>query len=105
MERPFQTGDHISYKGAHLRTKDHRGPARDYKCQCGRQARDWAYVYRSDRERVELQGEHAGRRYSPDPKDYEPMCRACHIHLDDEFRTELDGRARMGWEIGRTYRG
>lgn len=81
----------MSYYTAHRKLKDTRGRASSLDCcQCGGRARDWAYQHTSSDEKVDPQ---TGRVYSDDPRDYEPMCRACHISLDN-LKTPHVGSAR-----------
>lgn len=55
------------------------GAASLYRCvSCASQAEDYALQPGRGR----LTEPVRGRRYSPDPDDYVPMCRACHRPLD-----------------------
>ena len=70
----------MSYYTVHRKLKDTRGRASSLDCYlCGKRARDWAYQHTSSDEKVDLR---TGRVYSDDPRDYEPMCRACHRQRD-----------------------
>lgn len=77
----------VSYYAAHLRVKYWRGPARIHTCTCGAEAKDWAYVGDSPHEqRGEVRRgpsrEPSHLAWSPNPLDYVPRCRPCHIEMD-----------------------
>jgi hypothetical protein len=93
------TGDAATYSARHKRVVQARGLAKDQEClNCGARARDWAQVHGTD---------------GLDAKDYNPLCRKCHIKYDeshpnakkthcnkghplvgDNLRIEPDGRRR-----------
>lgn len=76
-----------SYLAAHQRVYTSRGAARNWRCiKCGEPAQQWAYRVGSPRQ---MSGQVQVRRrsgnlgashmlWSPDPADYDPMCRLCH---------------------------
>lgn len=72
----------VSYDAAHARVRALRGSASSWRCvRCGEPAQEWAYRGGSPRERRGAVAD--GRRvrrmaWSPDPSDYDPMCRSCH---------------------------
>jgi hypothetical protein len=67
----------VSYNSAHARTRRERGSAKHQDCViCDGPARDWALRHGCER----LEGSEGW--YSPDPQDYDPMCRRCHIAYD-----------------------
>lgn len=75
----------ISYETAHYRVARWRGRASIHQCECGAQAHQWAYRKNSPHEQVGTT--HSARgdievRFSPDPMDYDPMCRSCHTRFD-----------------------
>lgn len=80
----------LSYQAAHLRLRANRGPASRWRCiACGEPAEQWAYRAGSEREITgEAPYQKNGRRrsrhlaWSPDPADYDPMCRPCHAARD-----------------------
>lgn len=75
--------DHVTYGGAHIRVRRSRGPAVDHPCaDCGQPASDWSYVGGSDHEQTEPAPNGTPLRYSPDPSDYAPRCRPCHMRFD-----------------------
>lgn len=67
------------YQKAHRNVVTSRGAAKEHRCSCGDWAHDWAF--QRDRSTAVLYtGE--GWSYSLDVADYEPMCRPCHLRLD-----------------------
>ena len=80
----------ISYMGAHKRLERERGPAKDHPCEfCAQPAHHWSYKGNSAQE---IRGPHSKRQpaetaWSPDPRDYRPLCASCH--------RVYDGLARM----------
>lgn len=72
----------VSYHAAHARVRKLRGPASSWRCiRCGTPAQEWAYRGGSPRERRGVVDSGTKRRrmaWSPDPSDYDPMCRSCH---------------------------
>lgn len=92
----------VSYHAAHARVRKLRGSASVWRCiHCGVPAQEWAYRGGSPRERRGVVDEGGKRRrmaWSPDPSDYDPMCRSCHGSADRPeygkgYRHDLD-RAR-----------
>lgn len=84
-EREWATAE-VGYKTAHNRVAVTYGLASLHSCiDCGEQAKEWSYRGGSP---VELIGEHtneSGTRmvaYSPDPRDYDPRCKSCHVKYD-----------------------
>lgn len=71
-------GNQINYIAAHHRVYSSKGKATNHLCPCGAQAHEWAYQGGCENELIDPRG----RRYSPDPDRYEPMCRKCHRALD-----------------------
>lgn len=73
----------ISYKTAHARVRDERGPASALSCdECGDRATEWSYGGFGLDEQV---GTVAGcpALWSPDPADYDPLCSRCHWERDE----------------------
>jgi hypothetical protein len=75
---PNWKGDDIDYSGAHKRLRRDRGPASDYICPCGRQARDWAYSNVCQDEKQSDFGP-----YCVHIDCYEPLCVSCHRVKDN----------------------
>lgn len=72
----------INYKAAHMRIRKERGRARDHQCvDCGGTAAQWSYNGGSE---DELSGDSNGFPvvFSPNPSDYSPRCRQCHVNFD-----------------------
>ncbi len=81
----------MTYYTVHDRLRRTRGKATSLECvQCGERARDWAYQHTSSDEKIDPR---TGRVYSEDPSAYDPMCRKCHISLDN-LKTPHVGSAR-----------
>ena len=76
----------VSYDAAHARVRKLRGSASLWRCiRCGEPAQEWAYRGGSPRERrgTVVSGRKTRRMaWSPDPSDYDPMCRTCHGTTD-----------------------
>jgi hypothetical protein len=76
----------ISYKAAHARVRAVRGPASASICgECGDRAAEWAYTGFGLDEQVGIpyDGFDGYALWSPDPADYDPLCRRCHWELDE----------------------
>lgn len=70
--------NNIGYGTAHERVRGYRGPASGYLCcECGAQARQWAYDHADADERASDLGP-----YSVNPAHYRPMCVPCHKRFD-----------------------
>jgi hypothetical protein len=72
----------MTYQACHARLRAQRGLASQWTCvRCGRRAEEWAYRGGSP---SEIEGDVHTRdkvrhmRWSPEPSDYDPMCRRCH---------------------------
>lgn len=97
----------MSYYTVHRKLKDTRGRASSLDCYlCGKRARDWAYQHTSSDEKVDPR---TGRVYSDDPRDYEPMCRACHRQRDllrqESVRSAAEaGGKRVGEATAKRWR-
>jgi hypothetical protein len=75
--------DEIGYLAAHDRVRKARGRAQLHRCvSCGQTATNWAYKKDAKTKRTEASGPFAGHPFSPDPTDYQPMCRSCHNSYD-----------------------
>lgn len=85
-----------TYGTSHDRVRVARGAASSWRCiHCGAPAQEWAYRAGSPREIsaiVVRGGKRKHLSWSPDPADYDPMCKPCHGDRD-----------RPG-EYGRGYR-
>lgn len=80
----------ISYSQAHKRLERWCGPASNQSCvDCDRDAEQW--TLKADPSHLFTDGV-CGRskalRYSTDPRDYEPMCTACHARRRREAPSE-----------------
>jgi hypothetical protein len=85
QNRRSKPADRVSYRTAHKRIERAKGKAVGHSCvDCGRRAQDWSL--RHDALVTHL-GNNGGFscRYSGDPDDYDPRCKACHLAYD---RTE-----------------
>lgn len=84
----------LTYLAAHKRVYRARGSAESYDCvHCGNPAQDWAYQNCAGS--AELVNRY-GRRYSPNPGDYDPLCKACHAAYDTHWVAGLEAvRAMM----------
>ena len=72
-------GDAVGYVGAHHRVTKRHGAAALYHCACcPARALDYALLPGHG----QLEDSATGYRYSSEPDDYAPMCRACHRPLD-----------------------
>lgn len=70
--------DDIGYGTAHERVRGQRGKASGYECcNCGGQAKHWAYDHDDPDERTSSMG-----AYSVSPEHYLPMCVPCHKRFD-----------------------
>ena len=76
-------GDQVGYFGAHFRVRRTKGAASDHTCACGSQAAHWAYDNNDPNESRHTDG----RRYSPDPAHYLPLCVPCHSKHDADARS------------------
>jgi hypothetical protein len=77
--------DVIGYGSAHDRVRKMRGHARTHLCvSCAEKAADWALRKDAQTRRVEQSGPSAGYPFSPNPDDYQPMCRSCHNSYDSD---------------------
>lgn len=80
----------ITYNGAHSRVRRARNNASMYPCadNCGQQAEEWSYRHGSPHEMTERVTNRHGNEYvyaySPDPADYDPLCKPCHTRYDSE---------------------
>lgn len=74
------TRDDITYSGAHQRVKRELGLPHIHNCaDCGAPATEYAFNNRSG---ADVRVSERGLRYSIDPSDYIPVCRACHRRRD-----------------------
>jgi hypothetical protein len=87
---PMWKGNDIGYGAAHERVYRLHGKASDWPCsaRCGRQAEEWAYCHDAENELYELvknpHGNYIEVPYSPNPDDYVPLCKPCHVDFDRE---------------------
>lgn len=76
----------IAYSTAHTRVAYWRGRAADMACDCGSRASEWAYRGDSPHEQTgtvtSFKGLEVEVAWSPDPMDYTPLCRSCHVSFD-----------------------
>lgn len=79
----------VTYQTAHQRVYRWRGAARIHACEhCGSGARDWAYTHDGEHELITMVAGWSTKvkekeiAYSPDPRDYIPLCRSCHVKFD-----------------------
>lgn len=83
-DNPAWTGDNATYQTVHERLYRKRGKAKDYVCECGRQAKHWSYDHSDPNEKSEQ-----GKPYSLDLLRYTPKCVPCHKRDDLEFKRVL----------------
>lgn len=77
----------IGYVAAHDRIRKEHGLAAERQCvSCPDQAADWALKREAREKGMESSGLHAGLPFSPDPADYQPMCRSCHSSYDKSHK-------------------
>lgn len=70
----------IKYLAAHNRVYRVRGIATEHTCvACSGPAKDWALKHEAGDRQVDPDN---GLAFSPDPEDYQPMCRSCHARYD-----------------------
>lgn len=69
------------YALVHNRLPFWRGSAKQYKCGCGNQAEEWAYMNACPNEKQSQFG-----AYSLDPDEYAPLCIPCHRRMDRGVR-------------------
>jgi hypothetical protein len=82
MEHPVWRGNQVKYIAAHQRVHRLKGRAANHTCHCGSQAQEWAYDGGCPDELIDDRG----RKYSPNPDYYNPMCRSCHRAFDRGWR-------------------
>lgn len=94
---PRWKGDQINYHAAHQRVRNTLGSPSQYPCAdyCGALAQDWAYRHGSPAEQWGQTRQGGQAPYSPDPMDYDPLCRCCHRARD---RAEAGARMRREFE-------
>ena len=68
-KHPNWKGDEVGYSSLHEWIGINWGKARNYLCECGNQALDWACITRI---------------YNRDRNNWQPMCRSC--HKTDEYK-------------------
>lgn len=82
IERPLA----LSYLSCHSRVRSWRGVASSHTCPCGETAAEWAYKGEAAKHRISgvlvRQGKRKHMTWSPDPADYDALCRRCHGHRD-----------------------
>lgn len=84
QNRRNKPADKVSYRTAHKRVERAKGKASEHACMdCGQQAQDWSLRHDAP---VTHEGNNGGFscRYSGNPDDYEPRCKACHATYDRE---------------------
>lgn len=78
----------LTYQQQHRRVPKARGKASNYRCVCGKPAREWSYQHH-----LECPDEMTenGRPYCPHVDHYSSRCRSCHINYDmtDEKRANV----------------
>lgn len=94
---PASKGDDVSYHGAHRRIVRQRGRANEHRCTwCDQPAEQWALGHATARVMRDRSGKNAGLPYSPDPSDYQPMCRKHHGDFDRKHRELMRDTPRDG---------
>lgn len=79
------------YQTAHNQIRLQRGAASTHLCvDCAAPAADWSLKHDSKQRIVALDGTRAGLAFSPDPTDYEPRCKPCHVTYDREANRGRD---------------
>jgi len=77
----------VGYLAAHTRLYRARGKAKDYTCECGKQAAHWAFLWReTPQERWILSNKNNRCIYSLYESDYAPMCGVCASWYDKDER-------------------
>lgn len=76
--------ERATYKAAHRRIYQVRGPASAYPCiDCGDQAAQWAYDHQDPDELTDvIDRKGTIAPFSLDPMHYRPLCRSCHARAD-----------------------
>jgi hypothetical protein len=76
-----------TYSAAHDLVKATKGTPANHECiTCGEAAQEWALMPGSPDETFQTYGPHANKRFSPNPEDYQPMCRSDHRRMDAQYR-------------------
>lgn len=92
VNHPNYSGLNASYKTAHLRVRQERGPARNYLCSfgCESAAQEWAYDGSDPNQRYEQMRSDRPLMayYSLDPSFYMPVCIRCHRRHDSAAAAE-----------------
>ena len=70
------------YASIHSRLIRTIGAAKEFICECGEQARDWALMEKTAAIVISQSGKMKGSKYSYNLDDYKPMCRRCHNRMD-----------------------
>ena len=71
-----------SYAKIHKALRNEKGSPSEYKCQCGKQAKDWALLWHKADEVILGRLGRNPLYYSTCLDMYEPKCRRCHIRYD-----------------------
>jgi hypothetical protein len=95
--KPDRGPGKIGYMAAHKRVYRTRGPAKQHPCAtgCGRPADQWSYMHRPGSHEMAQYMEGAWLYFSPDPDDYDPLCRTCHIQHDQEASPNWNPQRRL----------
>lgn len=76
----------LTYECCHSRIRSWRGPASAHTCPCGAPAVEWAYRGDQATQRVSglvlRDGKRKRMAWSPNPADYDALCRRCHGQRD-----------------------
>jgi hypothetical protein len=72
----------VAYTSAHARVKAEHGPASDWRCGCGRQADEWAYLGTDPEPKVSTHADSLDSLYSTSPEHYAPLAKPCHRGFD-----------------------
>lgn len=77
-----------TYVTAHRKVRRWYGRPSEYLCAsgCGKPAGDWSYDGLDPHEMVGTGRLGTFMKFSPDPRHYQPRCRACHHEYDKALR-------------------
>lgn len=73
----------VGYRAVHARLMYEIGKAKEFTCECGKQAQEWAYLG-DENEMVATASYELGKVYSQNLDAYTPMCCSCHRKMDGE---------------------
>lgn len=86
-----------AYDAVHRKLRAKRGPAKDFQCDCGNQAGQWAYMHTDPKQRFVYPNVDGGRApFSSDIRHYKALCTICHRRLDraQAYKRTVEARKR-----------